>query len=153
MAKIDLTTMVMIEDKNTGKVLVQDRVKSWFGLSFPGGHVEDGESFTECAIREIKEETGLDISSPKLCGIVHWHNDITNDKYLVYLYKTDEYSGTLLKECDEGKHYWKTIEELKALKQENGFHKYIDVFLDDNINEAYGVWNDNETSRREIIYK
>jgi 8-oxo-dGTP diphosphatase len=151
MPEVELTCMVMIEDKETGKVLVQDRVKSWHGLSFPGGHVEYNESFTDCAVREIKEETGLDIRNPKFCGIVHWYNNKTHDRYIVNLYKTEKYSGQLLKECDEGKHYWKTVDELKALKQENGFHKYIEVFLNDDINEAYGSWNKDEPW--EIIYK
>ena len=151
MPETELTCMVMIEDKSTGKVLVQDRVKSWHGLSFPGGHVENDESFTDCAVREIKEETGLDIRNPKLCGIVHWYNNKTHDRYIVNLYKTEEYSGQLNDECDEGKHYWKTIGELKSLKQENGFHKYIEVFLNDDISEAYGSWNDDEPW--DIIYK
>ncbi|MDD4494287.1 MAG: NUDIX domain-containing protein [Eubacteriales bacterium] len=56
MPKNEFTTMVMIQDKHTGKVLVQNRVKSWKGLSFPGGHVENGESFYDCAVREVKEE-------------------------------------------------------------------------------------------------
>lgn len=30
--KIELTNMVMIEDKSTGKVLVQERIKSWCGF-------------------------------------------------------------------------------------------------------------------------
>ncbi|MDR1465266.1 MAG: NUDIX domain-containing protein [Oscillospiraceae bacterium] len=61
----EFTTMVMIQNKHTGKVLVQDRVKSWKGLSFPGGHVENGESFYDCAVREVKEETGLEVRDLK----------------------------------------------------------------------------------------
>ena len=46
------------------KILVQDRVnKNWPGLTFPGGHVEEGESFTESVIREVYEETGLKIEN------------------------------------------------------------------------------------------
>ena len=46
------------------KILVIDRVKSdWPGLSFPGGHVEKGETLEESVIREMKEETGLTLHS------------------------------------------------------------------------------------------
>ena len=61
MLRTEMTNMVMIQDRQTSKVLVQDRIKSWKGLSFPDGHVEDNESIVDSAIREVKEETGLDV--------------------------------------------------------------------------------------------
>ena len=61
MPKIEMTNMVMIQDNQTDKVLVQNRVKSWRGLSFPGGHVEDNESIVDSAVREVREETGLEV--------------------------------------------------------------------------------------------
>ena len=36
MPKLEMTNMVMIQDKQTCKVLVQERVKSWKGLSLSG---------------------------------------------------------------------------------------------------------------------
>ena len=64
--------MCMIYD-GAGRVVVQDKVgKNWGGITFPGGHVEKDESFVDSVIREVKEETGLDIQSPKLCGIKWW---------------------------------------------------------------------------------
>ena len=42
---VEFTNMVMVEDKAAGKVLVQERRKSWTGLSFPGGHVEQGDHY------------------------------------------------------------------------------------------------------------
>ena len=98
MPKIELTNMVMIQDNKTGKVLVQDRIKKWKGLSFPGGHIEEGESFVDSAIREIKEETGLDIANLKSCGVIHWCNNTTSDRYIEFLYKTTDFSGELLSE-------------------------------------------------------
>lgn len=36
--------------------------RSWAGyLEFPGGHVEEGESWSEAACRETREETGLNV--------------------------------------------------------------------------------------------
>lgn len=51
--KVILTNMCMVYDGN--KVLVQDRLdKNWKGLTFPGGHIEKHESFTDAVIREVK---------------------------------------------------------------------------------------------------
>ena len=71
--KVILTNMCMIYSKDN--ILVQDRVKSWCGIAFPGGHVENHESIVDSVIREIKEETGLDISNVELCGIKQWFKD------------------------------------------------------------------------------
>lgn len=152
MPKNEFTTMVMIQDKATGKVLVQNRVKSWKGLSFPGGHLEDGESFYDCAVREVKEETGLDVYHLKSCGIVHWLNKKTFDRFMVFLYKTTEYSGELISECDEGRNFWITIDKMQSTPSENQMSKnYLPMFLEDKYSEAFGPWNDDEPW--EIVYK
>ena len=105
--------MIMIENKSTGKVLVLDRRGSWPGLTFPGGHVEKGEPFYDAAVREAKEETGLDVSDLRLCGIVHWGNRQNGDCYLEFLYKTSRFYGALLPETVEGSIFWMSPEELK----------------------------------------
>ncbi|XP_004297154.1 PREDICTED: nudix hydrolase 1-like [Fragaria vesca subsp. vesca] len=40
-------------------------------FSLPGGHLEYGESFEECAIREVKEETGLDIDQLEFINVTN----------------------------------------------------------------------------------
>ena len=66
---VEFTNMCMICDGS--RVVVIDRKKrDWPGITFPGGHIEPGESFTDAVIREVQEETGLHIRSPQLCGII-----------------------------------------------------------------------------------
>jgi len=150
LSNTEITNMVMIQDKVTGKVLVQDRVKSWKGLSFPGGHVENNESFVDSAIREVKEETGLDVSNLKNCGVIHWLNNKTFDRYIVFLFKTSDFSGDLIYECEEGKHFWITVDELINTPSENQTPKYLPMFLEEKYSEAFGSWNDDEPW--DIIY-
>ena len=74
MNNVELTNMCMLYD-DKGNVLVEDRVKSWKGIAFPGGHVEYKESIVDSVKREIKEETGLDTYNLKICGVKQWFDD------------------------------------------------------------------------------
>lgn len=77
--KVIFMNMCMVYDKE-GNVVALDKVgKGYSGTTFPGGHVETGETFKESVIREIYEETGLTIQNPRLTGIYHWMTgDIRN---------------------------------------------------------------------------
>ena len=132
--KVTITNMCMVFDGN--KVLVQDKTDDdYSGITFPGGHVEKGESFTDAVIREVFEETGLTISSPQLCGIKDWMEE-DGTRYMVLFYKTDKFEGTVTS-SEEGEVYWTTLEEMKQKKLAYGMDKMLEVFLDETISEYF----------------
>lgn len=127
------TNMCMICDGN--KVVVMERLKQdWPGINFPGGHVEEGESFTDAVIREVKEETGLTIFSPRLCGIKDWYDN--NERYVVYLYKTSHFEGELIS-SDEGKVWWEELEQLSKLSLSLDMEDIIRVITEKTLSEFF----------------
>ena len=129
------TNMCMIYD-GEGNVLVQDRVDpSWPGITFPGGHVEPGESFTDAVIREIFEETGLTVSDIRLCGIKDWiRNDGT--RYIVHLYKTNCFEGSITS-SDEGEVKWVPLAELPSMNMPKSMKGTLKLFLDETLTEQF----------------
>ena len=131
--KVEFTNMCMICDNN--KVIVIDRKKEdWPGVSFPGGHVELGESFTDAVIRKIKEETGLTIFAPQLCGMKDWYEN--GCRYVVLFYKATRYCGEL-RSSEEGKVWWEDIDNLPNLRLSLDMNDMIRVFMDDHLSEFY----------------
>jgi len=128
---VELTTMVKIEDD--GYLLLQKKTKgNYKGYVFPGGHVEPRESIVECAIRETKEETGLDIINPILCGVKQFQTK--TGRYLVFLFSAITYGGEL-KDSPEGKMAWFSRKEIDRLDTVDDFNEILEVFDDRRISE------------------
>ncbi len=142
MENINLMNMCKIINPKTKKVLVQERVKSWQGIAFPGGKIEKGESIISSVKREIYEETGLKLKSIKICGLKNWYDKKLKERHLVILFISDDFEGDLISETREGKVYWISESELKSMKLADDFDKLLEVFTNSNINEM--IYEDNE---------
>ena len=138
--RVELTVLCLIE--NGDKLLLQNRVKNdWRGYTLPGGHVELGESFVDACIREVKEETNLDIKNPKLVGVKQFPREA--GRYIVFLFKTTEFSGNLIS-SDEGKMEWKEYSELSNLKTVDDLEDLLKVMNSETLNEFQYIINDDK---------
>jgi 8-oxo-dGTP diphosphatase len=73
---------------------------------FPGGHVKEGETYEEAAIRETKEETNLDIKNVKKIGE-------DGGRMQVFFYVTRDYSGEVVLDKEENQEFkWIKPEEI-----------------------------------------
>lgn len=128
---VELTVLCLIADGE--RILLQNRTKEdWRGYTFPGGHVEPGESFVDAVIRETKEETGLDIKNPRLAGVKQF--PLQDGRYIVFLFKATEYSGTLTS-SDEGQMEWVERRRLPDLRTVEDFDELMRVIDDPALTE------------------
>lgn len=102
------TSLCYIE--RDGRYLMLHRVKKeldenrdkWIGV---GGKIEEGESPEDCALREVREETGLTLLSWRYRGIVTFVSDEWGTEYM-HLFTSEDFSGTLRDDCAEGTLEW-----------------------------------------------
>lgn len=127
--KSELTTLCYIE--KDGSYLMLHRVKKdkdvnkdkWIGV---GGHFEKNESPEECLLREVKEETGLTLTSWKFRGILTFIAEGWPMEYIC-LFTADGFTGEL-KACDEGTLEWVKKEDVFKLNLWEGdkiFHRLL----------------------------
>ena len=114
-----LATLCYVRDKENKITLMLHRVKKendvhkdkWNGL---GGKFELGESPEECVIREIYEESGLKIVSPKMKGFITFPLFDGVDDWYVFLFVAEEFTGELI-DSAEGRLEWVPTDKLLEL--------------------------------------
>ena len=141
-----LATLCYVQDKKTNSTLMIHRVKKendyhhgkWNGL---GGKFEFGESTEECALREVKEESGLNAKSitmkgfitfPIFDGIEDWH---------VFLFVINDYDGELI-DSNEGNLEWIPNEKLTEINLWDGDKIFIPWLFEDKFFSAKFVYID-----------
>ena len=132
-----MTTTTLCYIENEGKYLMLHRVKKkndinegkWIGV---GGHVEYQESPEECLVREVKEETGLDVREAEGGYLFTYkrENPGEGDNYFVDVYRfvmdIDESDLHLQTEETDG-YMFATVDEIKAFAAEGKFLHYDSI--------------------------
>lgn len=129
MDKVIDTTMIYLKKDDCYLLLYRNKKKNdinegkWIGV---GGHVEEGETIDQCAIRETKEETGLDVHSLKCAGEVLFIDE--NLKMMMYIYEIEDFSGELI-ECNEGELKWIPIKDIYNYPMWEGDKAFLPLLI------------------------
>ena len=95
----------------------------WIGI---GGKFEEGESPEDCLLREVREETGLTLTSWRYRGIVTFVSDEWGTEYM-HLFTADAWEGQIRQDCDEGVLEWIPRERMDALPQWEGDRIFLNL--------------------------
>ena len=93
------------------KKAVDENKDKWIGI---GGKFEEGESPEDCMLREVREETGLRLTSWRYRGIVTFVSDEWGTEYM-HLFTADAWEGCLRQDCAEGVLEWVDRDRLLSL--------------------------------------
>ena len=130
-----LTTLCYIEKDDSFLMLHRVSKKNdvnkdkWIGV---GGHFEAGESPEDCLLREVKEETGLMLTSYRFRGLLTFvFND--NEAEYICLYTADGFEGEIT-DCDEGTLEWVSKKKIPELNLWEGDKIFFELL---NRNEPF----------------
>ena len=127
-----MTTLCYIENNDCYLMLHRTKKKKdvnkdkWIGV---GGHAEGNETPQECLIREVKEETGLLLTSYKFRGLITFISD-EYEAEMMCLFTADGYTGELIT-CDEGELEWVKKSDVPQLPTWEGDAQFLKLLLED----------------------
>ena len=129
---IKMTTLCYIENNDCYLMLHRTKKKKdvnkdkWIGV---GGHAKGNETPQECLLREVKEETGLLLTSYKFRGLITFISD-EYEAEMMCLFTADGYTGELIT-CDEGELEWVKKSDVPQLPTWEGDAQFLKLLLED----------------------
>ena len=90
----------------------------------PGGKVEKGEHFADALVREIKEETNLDVNVGDFCEAVQ--NDYSHKRTVQLMMYLDDVEGGVEISEEHTEYMWASIEKIESLELSSSFKKVLE---------------------------
>ena len=119
-------------------------------INAPGGHIEIEETKFEAAVRETKEETGLDVSDLEERATLYFQfKDGLRMKG--YVFFTSTFSGTLIDECEETKPFWTDIATLDWDMMWKDDKLWLPLALEGKYIEGYFIFDDKEMIDSKVV--
>lgn len=110
-------------------------------INAPGGHIEPDETSWEAAVRETKEETGLDVSGLEQRAILRFQFK-DGMRMIGYVFFSSDYSGTMIDECEETRPFWTDIETLDYSRMWEDDRLWLPPALEGKKLEGYFIFDD-----------
>ncbi|MGK9477680.1 NUDIX hydrolase [Melioribacter sp. OK-6-Me] len=151
---MQLATLCYVIENN--KILMMHRVKKendmhegkWNGL---GGKFEAGETPEECVIREVREESGLIITNPRLRGFITFPLFDGEKDWYVFVYTASKFNGNLIN-SSEGNLEWIPYEEFGKLNLWEGDKIFIPWLFQEKFFSAKFVYKEKKLVDYSVVF-
>jgi len=151
-----LATLCYVIDKKKNSTLMIHRVKKendyhrgkWNGL---GGKFEPGESPEECAVREIKEESGLKVKKIEMKGFITFPMFDGNEDWYVFLFIAEEFEGELI-DSSEGKLSWIPNNQLTEINLWEGDKFFIPWLFKEKFFSAKFIYENGDYISHDVCF-
>ncbi len=149
-----LATLLYVQKEDKTLMLYRNKKENdyhegkWNGL---GGKFEPGESAEECAVRELKEESGLTAKSMKMKGFISFPKFDGENDWHVFIFVIDKFEGELI-DSPEGKLEWIPNEKLLELNLWEGDKIFIPWLFEDKFFSAKFVYENKKFVTYEVSF-
>ena len=149
-----LATLCYVMNENKTLMIYRNKKENdyhkgkWNGL---GGKLEFGETPEECAIREIREESGLIVRNPKMKGIITFPMFDGVDDWYVFVFAIKDFQGELI-DSNEGELEWIPNNNLFDLNLWEGDPIFIKWLFQDKFFSAKFIYEDGKYMEHEVVF-